>query len=141
VEGLREPQGPGVRLDSGIYNGWTVPLEYDPLLAKLAVWASTREAAASRMVRALREYHVGGCRTNIALFRDVIQAPGFRSGELHTGFLEELPAPSSTGEPPSPGIRTAAALAAALHSAAPSVEPANGAVRGWVQSGRNDLLR
>ena len=51
VSRLTEPQGPGVRLDSGIYSGWTIPVDYDPLLAKLAVWASTRAEAAKRMMQ------------------------------------------------------------------------------------------
>jgi acetyl-CoA carboxylase biotin carboxylase subunit len=65
VTRLMRPMGPGVRVDGGIYEGWTVPMEYDPLLAKLAVWADSREAATARMIRALREYDVGGIRTNI----------------------------------------------------------------------------
>ena len=64
----REPSGPGVRLDSGIYPGWNVPLDYDPMLAKLIVWAERREHAIERMLRALGEYHIGGIRTNIPLF-------------------------------------------------------------------------
>jgi acetyl-CoA carboxylase biotin carboxylase subunit len=66
---LQEPSGPGIRLDSGVYEGWAAPMEYDPLLAKLAVWASSREAAIARMRRALEEYKIGGVRTNRAFFR------------------------------------------------------------------------
>ena len=73
---LAEPSGPGVRLDSGIYPGWTVPLDYDPMLAKLIVWADTREHAIERMLRALGEYHIGGIRTNISLFRADSQRSG-----------------------------------------------------------------
>src|SRR6202165_5407888 len=62
---LDRPQGPGIRLDGCVYAGWPVPLEYDPLRAKLTVWGGTREEAAARMLRALREYDVGGIRTNI----------------------------------------------------------------------------
>ena len=82
--------GPGIRLDSGVYRGWTVPMEYDPLLAKLAVWAPTRAEAADRMLRALREYDVGGIRTNIGFFREMLEDPEFRAGNLHTGFIEEF---------------------------------------------------
>src|SRR5947209_3877213 len=63
---LVEPSGPGVRLDSGVYEGLSFPIEYDPLLAKLAVWAGTREEAIARMSRAIGEYQIGGIRTNLS---------------------------------------------------------------------------
>ena len=72
---LSRPLGPGVRLDGCVYDGWTVPMEYDPLLAKLAVFAATREQAIQRMIRALREYDVGGIRTNIGFFRQILEDP------------------------------------------------------------------
>jgi acetyl-CoA carboxylase biotin carboxylase subunit len=87
---LAEPSGPGVRLDSGIYQGWTVPIDYDPMLSKLIVWADTREHAIERMLRALGEYFVGGIRTNIALFQTILNDPAFRAGDLHTGYLDAL---------------------------------------------------
>jgi acetyl-CoA carboxylase biotin carboxylase subunit len=87
---LAEPSGPGVRLDSGIYPGWTVPIDYDPMLSKLIVWADTREHAIERMLRALGEYHVGGIRTNISLFQTILNDPAFRTGDLHTGYLDAL---------------------------------------------------
>ncbi len=85
---LREPSGPGVRLDSGVYEGWNVPMDYDPLLAKLAVWAPSRELATERMKRALREYVVGGIRTNCEFFKDVLDDEEFRAGRLTTAFLD-----------------------------------------------------
>src|SRR5262249_38090556 len=88
IERLSEPAGPGVRVDSGVYEGWTVPLEYDPLLAKLAVWAETREQAIERMDRALAEYLVAGIRTNVAFFREILADGEFREGQLSTAFLE-----------------------------------------------------
>src|SRR5258705_8063043 len=57
---LTRPHGPGVRLDDSIYEGWTVPMEYDPLLAKLAVWSPTRDTSIARMIRALSECSVSG---------------------------------------------------------------------------------
>ena len=77
---LTRPLGPGIRLDGCVYDGWTVPMEYDPLLAKLAVWAATRDEAIARMLRALREYDVGGIRTNIGFFRQILEDPEFRAG-------------------------------------------------------------
>jgi acetyl-CoA carboxylase biotin carboxylase subunit len=85
-----EPGGPGVRVDGGVYEGWTVPIEYDPLLAKLTVWGETREIAIERMRRALAEYRVGGITTNLSLFEEVMKDETFRAGRLDTGFLDRF---------------------------------------------------
>ena len=69
-----------------------MPLDYDPLLAKLAVWADSRDDAIARMERALWEYYVAGITTNISFFRQVLDDPEFRAGHLHTGFIEEFQA-------------------------------------------------
>ena len=87
IEGLNEPAGPGVRLDSGVYEGCPVTIDYDPLLAKLIVWDINRPSAIARMQRALSEYQIGGIRNNIAFFREVLDDSEFRMGRLHTGFL------------------------------------------------------
>jgi acetyl-CoA carboxylase biotin carboxylase subunit len=87
---LISPSGPGIRRDSGMYEGWTVPIEYDPLLAKLVGYAETREQAIHRLERALFEYFVGGIKTNISLFRRILKDPDFRAGNIDTGFLERL---------------------------------------------------
>ena len=84
---LREPGGPGIRLDSGVYEGWRVPLEYDPLLAKLVAWGPTRETAIARLDRALGEYAVVGIRTTIPYFREILRDELFHAGQLDTGFL------------------------------------------------------
>jgi acetyl-CoA carboxylase, biotin carboxylase subunit len=108
---LSEPAGPGVRLDSGIYRGWTVPLEYDPMLSKLIVWAEGRELAIDRMRRALGEYYIGGIRTNISLFQTILRDPGFRAGDIHTSWLDEL---LRAGIPPEPPACSDLARIAAL---------------------------
>jgi len=87
---LKEPSGPGVRLDSGVYEGWQVPLDYDPLLAKLAAWATDRETAIQRMHRALNEYIIGGIRTNLSFFHEVLDDVRFRNGTLSTAFLDSF---------------------------------------------------
>jgi acetyl-CoA carboxylase biotin carboxylase subunit len=87
---LLEPSGPGIRTDSGMYEGWMVPMDYDPLLAKLIGYGSDREQAIARLTRALDEYFVGGIKTNIALFRRILADPDFRAGKLDTGFLDRL---------------------------------------------------
>ncbi|MHB8541363.1 MAG: acetyl-CoA carboxylase biotin carboxylase subunit [Candidatus Acidiferrales bacterium] len=84
------PSGPGIRLDNGVYAGWTVPPDYDPMLGKLIAWGSDREEAIARMRRALDEYHVGGIKTNIGLFRRILADPGFVSGDIHTKWLDEF---------------------------------------------------
>src|SRR5580658_10522543 len=85
---LAEPSGPGIRLDSGVYQGWNVPYDYDPLLAKLVAWAPDRTTAISRLKRALTEYKVGGIRTNLSFFTEVLNDDFFQRGELSTAFLE-----------------------------------------------------
>ncbi len=84
---LREPAGPGIRIDSAAYPGWEVPLEYDPLIAKLCAWGPTRDEALDRLRAALAEYQVTGIQTTLGFFRDVVDDPVFRSGDLDTGFI------------------------------------------------------
>ena len=88
ITSLSEPAGPGVRLDSGVYAGWTVPLDYDPMLAKLAVWASNRSEAIARMRRAIDEYHVGGIATNLRFFSKLLADAEMAAGNLNTHFLD-----------------------------------------------------
>jgi acetyl-CoA carboxylase, biotin carboxylase subunit len=87
---LLEPSGPGIREDSGMYEGWTVPMDYDPLLAKLIGYGTDREQAVSRLLRALDEYFVGGIKTNLSLFRQILQDSDFRAAKLDTGFLDRM---------------------------------------------------
>src|SRR5499427_1994400 len=84
------PSGPGIRSDSGMYEGWTVPMDYDPLLAKLIGYGTDRDQAIGRLTRALNEYFVGGIRTNISLFRRILNHPDFRSAKIDTGFLDRM---------------------------------------------------
>ncbi len=87
---LLSPAGPGIRRDSGMYEGWTVPIDYDPLLAKLIGYGTDRTQAISRLTRALHEYFVGGIKTNISLFRRILTDPDFQAGKLDTGYLDRL---------------------------------------------------
>src|SRR5581483_9950078 len=84
------PSGPGIRRDSGMYEGWTVPMDYDPLLAKLIGYGTDREMAISRLTRALNEYFVGGIKTNISLFRRILNHPDFHAAKIDTGFLDRM---------------------------------------------------
>jgi acetyl-CoA carboxylase biotin carboxylase subunit len=84
------PTGPGIRLDDGVYEGWTVPMEYDPLLTKLIAWGNSREETIARLRRALDEYSITGIRTNVNLFRRILVEPDFLQSEIHTKWLDEL---------------------------------------------------
>src|SRR5579872_979060 len=85
----RIPTGPGVRLDEGIYEGFTVPTEYDTLLGKLIAWGRDRGEAIARLQRALAEYSITGIKTNAALFRDILSDPEFIRSEIFTRWLDE----------------------------------------------------
>ncbi len=88
VENLRIPGGPGVRFDSMLYPGYTVPPFYDSLLAKLIVHAETREAAITRLVRALMELRIDGLKTTKPLFLALAEDPAVQAGDFHTRWLE-----------------------------------------------------
>jgi len=86
---LRPASGPGVRDDSGIFEGAQVSSNYDPLLAKLSVWGEDRTQALRRMQRALGEYAIGGIRTNLAFLARVVAHPDFVAGNYDIGFLNQ----------------------------------------------------
>ena len=90
ITSLEVPGGPGVRVDSAIYQGYTIPPFYDSLVGKLIVWGLDREEAIKRSGRALREYRLEGIKTTIPLHLRLLEEDAFRSGEYHTGYLEEL---------------------------------------------------
>jgi acetyl-CoA carboxylase biotin carboxylase subunit len=90
ITSLEVPGGPGVRVDSAIYQGYTIPPFYDSLVGKLIVWGLNRDEAIKRSSRALREYRLEGIETTIPLHLRLLQDDAFRSGEYHTGYLEEL---------------------------------------------------
>jgi acetyl-CoA carboxylase biotin carboxylase subunit len=137
---LNEPAGPGLRLDSGVYEGWNVPLDYDPLLAKLAVWAPDRDAAIKRMKRALSEYTIAGIRTNRAFFGEIMEDAGFRAGKLSTAFLDEF---FARRQAPAPDLEAeaVAVLAAVLSQRKRAGAPAATSGSQWLQTGLETLLR
>src|SRR5207248_998552 len=126
---LLTPSGPGIRDDSGVYEGWTVPLDYDPMLSKLIAFGASREQARTRLLRALDEYFVGGIRTNLGLFRRILKDEKFINGDLNTGFLDGML--GSTEKPSKKAgdeLRTIAAIGAALfQSNGNANKPKNGA--------------
>jgi acetyl-CoA carboxylase, biotin carboxylase subunit len=137
-----EPSGPGVRVDGGVYAAWTVPIEYDPLLAKLCVWNDTRESAVDRMRRALSEFRVLGITTNLQLLSDTVEDGRFAAGDLDTGFLDDL-ARRRELRPADEQSITAAMLAAAHWSFDAAKKQSKIVSNGssWRQHGREGLLR
>jgi acetyl-CoA carboxylase biotin carboxylase subunit len=88
IASLRTPAGPGIRDDSGVYEGAEISPHYDPLISKLCVWADDRPAAIERMKRALGEYRVIGIQTNLAFHHLVMDHTAFREGIYDTGFID-----------------------------------------------------
>jgi acetyl-CoA carboxylase biotin carboxylase subunit len=151
---LLEPSGPGIRIDSGMYEGWQVPIDYDPLLAKLIGYGTDREQASARLTRALSEAFVGGIKTNISLFRRVLRDADFRAAKLDTGFLDRM-LKRPEDKPVDSRAPEVAAIAAGLFAALGSTEQgkANGAAgsgskgaaeeaaSNWKDIGRREALR
>jgi len=152
---LLAPSGPGIRRDSGMYEGWNVPMDYDPLLAKLIGYGSDREQAISRLRRALSEYFVGGIKTNISLFRRILRDPEFRATKIDAGFLDRLlkqkdnAQPDAREDPQAEEVAViAAGMFAVLGPAAAGVgeKARDGATNGktasnWKMAARGEALR
>jgi acetyl-CoA carboxylase, biotin carboxylase subunit len=137
------PSGPGIRVDEGVYEGWTVPMDYDPLLSKLIAWGNSREETISRLRRALEEYSITGIKTNAALFRRILAESDFLRAEIHTKWLDEmLRRPHPTAHCDANGV-DAAAIAAALWQATRngSASPESAAPESaWKREGRRQQL-
>ncbi|MBI3668191.1 MAG: acetyl-CoA carboxylase biotin carboxylase subunit [Acidobacteria bacterium] len=150
----RVPFGPGIRLDDGVYPGWTVPTDYDPLLGKLIAWGNDRAETIARMKRALEEYYITGIKTNVGLFRSILADPGFLRGEIHTRWLDDrlqtsakpAPAAAKPVDDRQPRMEDVALLAAVLwhleNNSAPAKaanQQANAESR-WKLEGRRAVL-
>jgi acetyl/propionyl-CoA carboxylase alpha subunit len=108
---LKEPGGPGVRIDSALYQGMQVGTEYDSLLSKVIVWGENRSVAIQRLRRALHEYQIGGLSTDIDFILQIIESPKFLNGDVTTTYLDTFqPVPQST----EPDLERDLAWAAAL---------------------------
>jgi acetyl-CoA carboxylase, biotin carboxylase subunit len=114
ITGLREPGGAGVRLESGVYEGYEVPVHYDPLIAKLITWGRDRLEAVQRMRRALMEYTIHGIHTTIPFHQRVMVDPEFLRGEIDTTFIDRR----FSGRPHAwdESERDVALVAAAIHA-------------------------
>ncbi|OGU02234.1 MAG: pyruvate carboxylase subunit A [Gemmatimonadetes bacterium RBG_16_66_8] len=147
VDYLHVPSGPGVRWDAGIEVGTSVGLHYDPLLAKLVVWAATRERAIRRMARALDELVISGVTTSQAFHRRVMAEPSFRAGRYDIRYIDDVGA-RLLDAGPDPADLEIAAVAAALAEHERRRAPAATAVRApvdggspWTRSARLGALR
>ena len=143
IESLLVPGGPGVRDDSGVYEGFEVPMFYDPLISKLVVHADSREAAINRMLRAVSEYTITGIKTTLPFFDRALRHPKFIEGDFDTGFVSRLQAESDerdrAGE-----IAIVAAAIAQFQSRRPSLAKGPDAGEGhsnlWWRLGNRDAV-
>jgi acetyl-CoA carboxylase biotin carboxylase subunit len=110
---LRLPKGGGVRDDGGVYEGAEVSIFYDPMISKLVAYGRDRREAIDRMRRALTEYEVGGIKTTLPFFREVMEDAEFIEGKLDTGFIDRF-FERKTENPADEHARDLALIAAAL---------------------------
>jgi acetyl-CoA carboxylase biotin carboxylase subunit len=147
IKRLIQPGGPGIREDCGVYEGWHVPLDYDPMLSKLIAYAPSRAQAIARLERALDEYFIGGIKTNLSLFRRILADQDFRAGHMDTGMLDRMLAGTAQAPDTSPEDLRAAAIAAAFfayangasQNAATNAAPAEAGK--WRSAARRESLR
>ncbi len=141
---LNLPQGPGIRNDNGVYAGYTVPLDYDPMLSKLICHGTSREEAIARMRRALIEYRVEGIETTIPFFTFLMSHPDFQAGRFDTGFIDRLlPEIDFSQIRNDPAALEAAITAAAIMAFEDSqrVQLPEDRPSAWRQAGREEGLR
>jgi acetyl-CoA carboxylase biotin carboxylase subunit len=141
----RPPGGPGIRDDTGVYEGFEVPIYYDPMISKLVAWGKDRREAISRMRQALQEYLIAGIKTTVAFLVDVMADPRFLAGDIDTTFVDTFLQQGGSGEG---RHRDVAVVAAALHAHfseqdRQAVTPAARAVAGsvWALAARQEGLR
>lgn len=146
---LRAPGGPGIRDDVGVYEGFEVPLYYDPLLSKLSAWGRDREEAIGRMRRALSEYVVEGIKTNIPFHQRVLRHPEFLAGDFDTTFIDQrfLVGERERTCPDADRALVAAAVlayieeeAAALRTVGVAGDKSGGGSAAWRKSGRRAVV-
>jgi acetyl/propionyl-CoA carboxylase alpha subunit len=146
ITALHEPGGPNVRIDSSLFQGKEITLNYDPMVAKLVVWGPDRPTAIRRLGGALDEFVVGGVRTTIPLLARVVDSEEFRAGDFHTGWLE--PWLDDQDRAGSDDDARLVAAAAALHvhqrrfdAPVGATPPAADQMASWKLAGRLEALR
>jgi acetyl-CoA carboxylase biotin carboxylase subunit len=127
IKALTNPGGPGVRNDSGVYSGYIIPMEYDPMISKLVTYGENRKQAINRMLRALEEYYLLGIHTNISYLRKIISHPQFASGDYDTHFIANYQ--DQLGDPGTGPNESIALIAAAILSFMRSEQQTSG----WLQ--------
>lgn len=90
IEEVNFPLGPGIRIDTHIYNGYRIPPFYDSMIAKLIIWANTREEAIRRGIRAIDEFNIKGLKTNLLLHKEILMDYNFQKAQVYTKYLEEF---------------------------------------------------
>jgi acetyl-CoA carboxylase, biotin carboxylase subunit len=152
---LQVPSGPGIREDSGVRVNTEVSIHYDPMISKLAAWGSSRTEAIDRLRRALDEYQVGGIKTNLAFFREIVRDEEFINGQLDTGFIARFNERRETArrlvstqdEETKTARRDLALIAGAIHfakvqrKASLPRQPAGETGNSWKISGRTASIR
>jgi len=129
---LKEPGGPGIRVDSALYQGMQVTTDYDSLLAKVIAWGETRSQAVQRLGRALREFQIGGVATDLAFLQRILASEPFLAGEVTTTFLDDFdPQPAEKGHGLARDIAAAAAYLAHRRRAGRKPETGAAAAGVW----------
>lgn len=141
IDWLELPCGPGVRVDNGVYAGWTVPLEYDPLLAKLICHGEDRASALRVAHRALDEYILAGVANNLSFFRDLVADEPFLRGELNTGFVDAFLRRRPAAEPAEEEMAVAALAAELAVRQRAACRPGVRQISRWTAEGRARLMR
>jgi acetyl-CoA carboxylase biotin carboxylase subunit len=143
IVALRVPGGPGVRDDSGVYEGYEVPIHYDPLISKLVAWGYSRRDAILRMRRAVSEYKILGIETTLPFFQRVLHHPAFVEGDFDTSFVEHVFAASDRARVrPVEVAAVAAALQALRERQTARLLPAAGSAPSlWRAASLKDGLR
>jgi len=141
----RPPSGPGIRNDSGVYEGYEVSIYYDPMISKLIAWGKDRGEAIGRMRQALGDYLIGGIKTTIPFLFEVMADPAFLTGDVDTTFIEAFVKRKKMDEP---RHREVGLAAAAIHAylmekerRPPTPAAAAGAVSPWALAARHEALR
>lgn len=143
---LRIPQGPGIRDDGGVYEGFTVPTMYDPMISKLAAWGWTRDEAIERLRRAVDEYRVVGIQSNLAFHRRILRDENFIRGDFDTGYLGRanlMAQPEPEGEEREMAAVIAAAVLALKSEGKPTLpsEPRGETRSLWKETARREAVR
>jgi acetyl-CoA carboxylase biotin carboxylase subunit len=137
---LIEPSGPGIRLDSGIYEGFEIPVFYDPLIAKLICWAPDRNSCIARMSRALSEYRIMGVKTILPLLENIMKDRNFTEGNLSTHFLNHFETPETKIDHEK--LAAIAAISEKIAKRKTPEKPVSGkSINLWKMIGRQDALQ